>query len=266
MGKLTDLQIYVLFDDQNISFKTPVSVTKEGVFTTTLPKDIVDKLLEYDATLASNRVGTLGYFSAKRLEDLRPQIKEVIENAMSRKLIEDKLVIKYEIRTQCVYVVDADGEILPNGGWVKDREKWGEGKAGWREGTINMGNYYTFTPRLSIYANVFKKETYQFKNGRTIVKYSPYKIENTVPGGNVDWLCGQIRVKPECINSMHDENVLKRLPEVDATEENAAVFVQMLKFMFKANEIFKNLAKPENLLAFVKQNTLAQIEEIIKDR
>lgn len=50
MGKLTDLQIYVLFDDQNISFKTPVSVTKEGVFTTTLPKEIVDKLLEYDAT------------------------------------------------------------------------------------------------------------------------------------------------------------------------------------------------------------------------
>ncbi len=265
MGKLTDLQIYVLFDDQNISFKTPVSVTKEGVFTTTLPKDIVDKLLEYDASLASNRVGNLGYFSAKKLEDLRPQIEEVIKNAISRELIEDKLVIKYEIRTQCSYVIDADGEILPNGGWVKDKEKWGDGKVGWREGTINMANC-TFTPRLSIYANVFNKETYQFKNGRTVVKYSPYKIENTVPGGNVDWLCGQIRIKSEFMKSMGDEDVLKRLPEVDATEENAAVFVQMLKFMFKANEIFKNLAKPENLLAFVKQNTSAQIEEMIKDR
>lgn len=37
MAKLTDLWICLLLDDQKINFKTPVSVTKEGVFTTTLP-------------------------------------------------------------------------------------------------------------------------------------------------------------------------------------------------------------------------------------
>ena len=262
MGKLTDLQICVLFDDQNIGFKTPVSVTKEGIFTTTLPKYIVDKLLEYDAELASNRAGTLGYFSAKRLEDLRPQIEKVVRESMSRTLVEEKLVIKYDIKTQCSYVIDTDGEIVPNGYWVKDRNAWDERRVGWHSGTDGGSDMNLFTPSLSVYANVFKKSTYQFKNGRTVVKYKPHKPENTTPGGNVDWLCGQIRVCPEGgfrPFGMKADDVLNRLPEVDATEENAEVFVQMLKLIDKANELFKDLADPQKFLAFVRENTLKQL-------
>ena len=267
MGKLTDLQICVLFDDQNISFKTPVSVTKEGIFTTTLPKDVIATLSEYGAEFAHNRAGNPGYFCSKELSKLESEIEAFVRDCVSREVIEEKLVIKYQIKTRCSYIIDEDGEVVPNGGWVKDRSAFDENRVKWSNGTEYYGMDY-YTPSLSVFAKIYKKTTYQYKSGKTLMKYEQYKTENTVRGGNVDWLCGQIRVCPEGgfrPFGMTD-NVLNRLPEVDATEENAEVFVQMIKFIDKANELFSKLAKPENLLAFVKQNTLAQIENIIKDR
>ena len=44
MGKVTDLTITAFVDDikrERVSFTTPVSVRKDGVFTTTLPKEAV---------------------------------------------------------------------------------------------------------------------------------------------------------------------------------------------------------------------------------
>lgn len=51
----------------------------------------------------------------------------------------------------------------------------------------------------------------------------------------------------------------KKAQEIEATEENAAVFVQLIKFICKANKIMKALAEPELLEEFIKVNQNKQI-------
>ena len=64
MAKLTDLHIVKLFDDDRIVFDTPVSVTKDGMFTTTLPREAAETLESYGPKLDVNRAGRAGFFSA----------------------------------------------------------------------------------------------------------------------------------------------------------------------------------------------------------
>lgn len=266
MPKLKDLNIVVLYNDINVHFQTPINVTKEGLFTTTLPKDVIATLSEYGAEFTHNRAGNPGYFCSKELSKLESEIEAFVRDCISREVIEEKLVIKYQIKTRCSYIIDEDGEVVPNGGWVKDRSAFDENRVKWSNGTEYHGMDH-YTPSLSVFAKIYKKTTYQYKSGKTLVKYEQYKTENTVRGGNVDWLCGQIRVCPEGgfrPYGMKADDMLNRLPEVEATEENAGVFVQMIKLIDKANELFSKLANPELFLAFVKENSLNQIQEKIK--
>lgn len=70
MGKLTDINIVARNDyGDKMEIITPVSVTKDGLFTTTLPEESVDKLLDYGVSMDKNRAGRTGYFSAKTLEN-----------------------------------------------------------------------------------------------------------------------------------------------------------------------------------------------------
>ena len=48
---------------------------------------------------------------------------------------------------------------------------------------------------------------------------------------------------------------------MDATEENAAMFVRLFKFIFQANELFKDLNHPEFFLKMVAKNMPLEIEK-----
>ena len=115
MAKVTDIWIHVESNGQKIDFETPVNVTKEGVFTTTLPTNAVEQIQKYGLVLRNNRIGNPGYFEAKTLDELKASIKATCNEALSRELVEEKLVIKYEICTKCNYLVDDNGDFVPNG-------------------------------------------------------------------------------------------------------------------------------------------------------
>lgn len=259
MAKLIDLNVVEFFDNDRIQFKTPVSVTKEGIFTTTLPEPAVQKLREYGLKMDSNRLGREGYFENKTLEGLDKEIHEFVQDCISRVLIEDKLIIKYRISTKAAYVVDVDGEILPNGLWVKDHKDFDEQRSVWHEGNMNVGTD-NFTPSLSVFALVYHKKKYSYKSGKTSTKYEKYQPKS---GGrsHIDWLASQIRVVPrDHWYSTDDTRDIKDLPEIDATPEVADLFVKLVKFIDQANELFQGLNNPENILALLAANTPKKLE------
>lgn len=93
MAKVTDLRINISENGEKIQFETPVNVTKEGIFTTTLPRNAVDEIEKYGLTLRTNRLGNPGYFEAKTLDELTMSVKKVCREALSRELVEDKMII-----------------------------------------------------------------------------------------------------------------------------------------------------------------------------
>ena len=257
MGKLTDIIVSIRTDKESISIKTPVSVTKDGRFTTTLPKEAVDTILEYGVTLKSNRVGTPGFFESDTLGGLRKEIGDLLREAISRELIEDRLVIKYRVVTKGCYALDVDGEIIPNGLWCKEKKKPGDNlSTNWREGNTDQNATWGVTPMVSVFARVFHKRTYAYKSGKTLETLELYRPKEG-RAGSVDWINSLCRIGlPGFYASAPDYT---KLPEVDATEENAALFIRLFKFIFSANEILKDFSDPDYLPAFVAANRVKEI-------
>lgn len=241
MAKLKDLRLTYEKDGEHVEVCTSVSVTQEGMFVTTLPKPAVDNILEYGISLNSNRLGNPGYFEAKTLEDLEKQIKSTISEAMSRTLVEDNLVIKYRLTIGCHYIKDADGELLPNGYWVKNHDDFDAGRAKWIDGNDDIGYANQADTMLKIWAHVYHRRKYAYASGKEIIRYEEYKPHERMgeEKTNIDWI-NSIVHKPI-------ERYLDNIPEIEATERNALFFVKMYQLVFKANEMLKDLNEPEIL-------------------
>lgn len=65
MAALTTLNITEKNANNSLSVTVKVNVTKEGVFTTTLSKEDVDKIHSYGIKLPTNRLGNEGYFQER---------------------------------------------------------------------------------------------------------------------------------------------------------------------------------------------------------
>ena len=63
MAALTTLNITEKNANNSLSVTVKVNVTKEGVFTTNLSKEDVDKIHSYGIKLPTNRLGNEGYWS-----------------------------------------------------------------------------------------------------------------------------------------------------------------------------------------------------------
>ena len=256
MGRLTDIVVIVRTDKETISIKTPVSVSKDGRFTTTLPKEAIDTILQYGVTLKSNRVGNPGFFESNTLGGLREEIEALLREAISRELVDDKLVIKYRVVTKGCYALDADGEIIPNGLWCKENKPGDNLSTNWREGNTDQNSTWGVTPTVSVFAKVFHKRTYAYKSGKTLETLEMYRPKDG-RAGSVDWINSLCRISLTRIYTSAPDYT--RLPEVEATEENAALFVRLFKFIFSANEILKDFSDPDYLTAFVAANRVKEI-------
>lgn len=77
MAALTTLNITEKNANNSLSVTVKVNVTKEGVFTTTLSKEDVDKIHSYRIKLPTNRLGNEGYFNSIALSDLESHFLEM---------------------------------------------------------------------------------------------------------------------------------------------------------------------------------------------
>lgn len=97
MAVLTTLNITEKNANNSLSVTVKVNVTKEGVLTTTLSKEDVDKIHSYGIKLPTNRLGNEGYFNSTSFSDLVSQIREVLKRCLSYKIVEEVPVIKYQL-------------------------------------------------------------------------------------------------------------------------------------------------------------------------
>lgn len=164
MAALTTLNITEKNANNSLSVTVKVNVTKEGVFTTTLSKEDVDKIHSYGIKLPTNRLGNEGYFNSIALSDLESQIREVLKRCLSYKIVEEVPVIKYQLETNCTFSYDKNGNIVPN-----PSKEWtgGDENGEWRDGTSRLDALNAQPFGFSVYAKPFLKRVIEYGNGVT---------------------------------------------------------------------------------------------------
>lgn len=239
MAALTTLNITEKNTNNSLSVTVKVNVTKEGVFTTTLSKEDVDKIHSYKIKLPVNRLGNEGYFNSTSLSDLENQIRKVLERCLSYKIVEEVPVIKYQLETLCLFAYDKNGDIVPNPSveWTGNYEN-GE----WRDGTSRLDALNAEPFGFSIYAKPFLKRVIEYGNGEKKVEYDRLNAEK---GTYTHWL--------NCVAGM-SYNRYKPVMEVECNECTSKLFVDMIKSICKISEQVKSFINPEQIKAIAESN------------
>lgn len=216
-------------ETDELKFTYQISVTKDGKFTTTLPKDIAQKFKDVGISILTNRLGNIGYYEEDTLDELQKKIKDICSEYTSEEIIEEKLVIRFAIRTTAAYCLDNEKNIIPNGGWAKGGEYL------WREGTIMQNANYPHSFGFEVYAQIFLKQVKGFKSGREKTEYKKYRADSK---GDyfIYYLNEFCAIKPP-------DNT--QIQEVDCTPDTAKFFVDLLLSICRVNEKIKDFLNPE---------------------
>lgn len=228
--------------EHDFSTKYSVSVTKEGVFSTTLAPDAVEVLTDNGVLTSRNRQGRFGHFSAATLDELEKKVRAAFEEAFSRELVDRKLVLQYQIGTACAYSINEGGEYIPNCGseWTKAGFKGG---VQWHEGTLKLSATSQRPYGLLLYVEPVVKESYQYKSGKVATEHvragrSDWAKEMLEEDRCLRWLCGIVSMDPIRFEEMQ---------EIDYDRSVGRFFVDLLTGLFELNERIQDFVSPKML-------------------
>lgn len=232
-----------------IRFKFEIYVTQSGEFTTTLPKEVVDKMEEAQIYLSTNRNGTKGFLSSDTKDGLIKKVSGLAKEYVSRELISEKLVIQYSIETQMSYQLSSDGRVCPNGNIG--------GGTGWRGGTSECNGTYPSPFGLRVYVGVFTKSEWRYKSGVIKLSYEGHWGGNSIKqtreeAPNLHWIANLTAISSS--NRGFGAHSMK-ISEMDYTEQNAGFFVDLVSALCLLNEkILPIIKEKETLVNFINSN------------
>jgi len=217
------------------SFQISVNVNQQGMFTATLPAEIVELWTEHGLHLPLNRLKRAGFFESDTLVGFVTKVKDAIEELCSEELVSDEKVLRYSVDTACAYAIPADGDRflpIPVSG-VQDGTYWHDGTLS--RDSSNMGPY-----GIWMNVNVSRKLTYRFKaTGKMRVEYKRAYTDNSFAdprGDDARWL------ERLCSLSETDDwrgRYKMTTKEMPCTPEACAVLRALFESLFAMNEKLK---------------------------
>ncbi len=223
--------------------KYDINVTTKGVFTTTLPGESVDKLVELGVDLKkNNRYGSkLGYFEAPTMAELEDKVQQLCADAVTREMVSEKLVILYDVKTRVNYVKKTDGSVHPNGYVGGEQGKdWF-----WKEGNDTIASYDNKPFGMSICVKPHIQRVYKYRSGKEKVELTPIDrspedcADHLKPGPNLLWL--------NRLCNMGSGGYGANLQTVDYSEEVAGFFVRFVKMIMEFSDKIKDFLDPDSI-------------------
>lgn len=229
---------------EEIKFSYDVNVSKDGTFSTTLPKEAVSKIEAYGVTLNKNKIGNPGYFSAKTMEELESNIYKAVEEAISCELVSTEDVIKYQIMICASYcrngADETDTELYPNG-------KGLNGNYQWIDGNLCSDGLDPKPISFSIYVEPITLKTYRYKSGRERTEEEPIDERKYPEGSAIRFIDSLVNIYP------HKYMDVKQMP---CTEENAEFFKKAIMSIWKLNEALGKILREDALEMAIKSQKL----------
>jgi len=217
------------------TFKISINVSSDGIFSTTIPRDISELFSKHRIRLYPNRSGNMGNYKADTLAGVCSLVKKDIDTLCSEKEISRKKVIRYVLSTACSYAKRKDGDFEPNCAFATQGLGWSGGPEA-RDAT-HKGPY-----GFQVYANVFERVEYEYCTGKKRVEYidlREYKFSGGRMDDPIDWLTS--------ISSHSPGRLEYQIKEMDYTPERGLFFVNLYKTIFKINEQIKPLLEGDLL-------------------
>lgn len=241
--KITTLDFFY-HGKEEIRFSYDVNVTKDGKFTTTLPKEAVRLIESYGVTLNKNRVGNIGFFSSDTMEGLARNINKAVEDAVSCELVGTEDVIKYQIMICASYcrngADETDTELYPNGKGLNGSYKW-------IDGNVRSDSLSQRATSFSVYVKPVTVKRYRYKSGRVRIEESSIDEKKYPNGSAVLFLNSIVNIYPDrCME-------VKRM---SCTEENAEFFKKAIISIWKMNEALGRILKDDMLELAIKSQIL----------
>ena len=211
------------YGSENLNFKYDVNIDKEGNFTTTIPQEIVSDLEKVGIEFGINRLKRKGFFSALSLDELKENVKEVIDQYSNKDLIEEKIIIKYSVGTICSYWKKKDGTICPNGYWDDGA---GDDKGSWANSSRELHACNRSPFGLEVFIEIRKVKVWKFPNGETKKEYERLEDDDTNKDEVLHWLNSIVSISK-------GEATVK---EMDYSLEAGNFFKNLLMYIFNMNE------------------------------
>lgn len=229
---------------EEIRFTYEVNVSKDGRFSTTLPKEAVSKIESYGVTMDANRVGNRGYFSSDTMEGLDREIREAVEEAVSCELVSTEDVIKYQIMICAAYcrngADETDTELYPNGKELNGNYKWMGGNV--------LSNGLDRKPTsFSVYVKPVTIKRYRYKSGKERTEETGIDESKYPKGSAIIFLNSLVCIYPDRRIAVN---------ELPCTEENAEFFKKAIMSIWKLNEALGKILKEDMLEVAIKTQKL----------
>lgn len=246
-------------EKKELKFRYDVSVDKEGIFSTTLPKEIVELFQTANIDLHLNRMKNFGYLSDKTFEGLKNKVKDISLEYLSRELISEKIILQYVIQTQCSYGISKSGDVCPNPSkeWTDMPYYMEEGAENfpnnsWHEGNIKIDAFNPSPFGIQVYIRPFVRRDYKYKSNKTKTEYSRMCYGGDIAekalekGYYLRWLDSI-----PCIKKTKELSV----KEIDYSEVVAEFFVNMIKSICNLNERIKDFLEPDVIQKIAESRT-----------
>lgn len=241
--KVTTLS-FIYRGKEEIKFSYDVNVSKDGKFTTTLPKEAVSLIESYGVTLNKNRAGNPGYFSSDTMEGLTSNIYKAVEEAVSCELIGTEDVIKYQIMICASYcrngADETDTELYPNG-------KGLNGSYIWMDGNVRCDGLSPKPISFSVYVKPVSIKRYRYKSGRERIEEGAIDEKKYPEESAILFLNSLVNIYP---------NKFMDVKELPCTEGNAEFFKKAIMSIWKLNEAIGKILKDDTLEMAIKTQKL----------
>lgn len=209
--------------DTMMKVKIDVSVSKDGIFTTTLRSEDAEAIESYGVELKQNRAGRSGFFRSDTMAGLIHEVHEVLKMCLNYKVVLQTPVIRYNFKTSCSYLLDGD-EVVPNGYYLKNYN------GDWKSGTVdNRGFTSTGCFGVNVFARPCIKRVVEYNNGQQKIFYDRTEFDK----GSYMRILNDFEGMNESLQGV--------IYEMEGTEKNAKFFVDMLKSICIFNERLKGL-------------------------
>ena len=239
MPKLTTERIVMDGAIKNeIDFKYSISVSKEGLFSTMLPKEISEMFANANVDMAKNRLYNKGYISGSTISEVNQAVKEICKEYLSRELISETIVLKYGIETRAAYCLGSDGEIYPNGRFkaalIYDTEYKGSSYANWKNGTVSIHASSPNNYGMLVYVHPLTRLVYKYRSGKTKTEYANVNYDDDTDYV-LHWLANLTVIAPGGLP----------IKEIEYTPNIGMVFINMIKSICLLNERIKDFIEPD---------------------
>lgn len=225
-----------------LDFNLDIYVSQGGDFTATLPEDVAELIMKSGIELRTNgiRGGRKGFFTGGTFNELMMKINGVMKQFVSKTLISEMIIIKYNVQSLCRYATDGKDftPYVTYSNTSKKNEVFFKDKKGTEEIHATNPGMYGF----SVYTKPVWRRIYRYANG----------LEKTFYEGVYE--VGDHQENLRYLLNIHCQKEVGPLKEIPYTEETAAFFVNIYKAIFKINEMVVDKVSPEAIGEIVANN------------